>query len=107
MIETMCAVSVWRGFGVNSRCGRKAKGELKSGVPACGVHLRAERTREQNDAKWEAQRQVARDALDDAQHCVDGFVQLGFEARASSHGTGQVVLPVAAAERVLERLRDR
>jgi hypothetical protein len=45
-----CQVLVHRG-GIWSRatpCGKKAKGKLKDGTPACGIHLRSERITNEN-----------------------------------------------------------
>jgi len=43
--------STWR----KHPCGKPAKGSLKGGNPACGVHLRAEKQREASCAKWDAE----------------------------------------------------
>lgn len=46
-----------RGWGSNRRpCGKPAKGTLRNGSPACGVHLAAEKRSDDNYAKWEADR---------------------------------------------------
>jgi hypothetical protein len=34
-------------------CGNKAKGNLKDGTPACGIHLRSERIRNEKMETWE------------------------------------------------------
>lgn len=38
--------------GYSHVCGKPAKGFLKNGEPVCGIHLNAERKREQGDRKW-------------------------------------------------------
>jgi hypothetical protein len=49
-----CQVLVHRG-GMWSRatpCGKKAKGKLKDGTPACGIHLRSENLKNENMETW-------------------------------------------------------
>ena len=44
-----CTVMIggWGGY----HCGKQAKGKLKNGQPACGVHLHAEKIRNENNKK--------------------------------------------------------
>lgn len=59
--EPTCEVSVADRGGWNyHRCGRPAKGHLKNGRAACGLHLAGERRREKSDAEFHARRAAER-----------------------------------------------
>lgn len=99
-----CTVKVWRGFAYDNRCGRKAKGQLQSGQPACGIHLRGERTRIENDNKRKVERAEVQRKLDAAQAICDRLAWHGVTAQARTDGS--VVLTAEAARRLAQRFES-
>lgn len=99
-----CSVKVWRGYGVGNRCGRRAKGQLKSGQPACGLHLRGERTRIENDNQRAAEHAERQRLLDNAQAICDRLAWHGVKARARSDGS--VVMSAEAADELAQRFES-
>jgi hypothetical protein len=81
---TVYGRSVWE---KPTSCGNKAKGKLKDGTPACGVHLRSERIRNKNMETWE-KHWAERDAF---KQKVDEFAQAnGIEETISIQEVGKV-----------------
>ena len=64
-----CGAFVHSGYMSPEKCGKPAKGTLRDGTPACGVHLAGERRRiatdERHAAEWKAaaERKARREGL--------------------------------------------
>lgn len=50
--DKKCTKSVSGSVWYPSTCNKPAKGYLENGKPACGIHMRGEKTRLENEAKW-------------------------------------------------------
>ena len=97
---SMCSKRVWREFA-HYGCGRKAKGRLKDGSLACGVHLAAERRAAEQTAKWEAMREKARADSEESRAVVVALAAVGVEAY---RGVGAVCITYAQARELVKRL---
>lgn len=56
------------------KCGRPAKGELKNGTPACGVHLHLEARAAEREAAWKVSRERSDEMKARAQTLKDALV---------------------------------
>ena len=100
--EERCVVSVrssgaWHSYP----CHKKAKGYLKDGRPACGIHLRSERQQEESTAKWQKEAEENKAFTQEVQRFC---AQHGIEAtpRRSSVGEQYVVVEWSAFQELIE-----
>lgn len=99
--KVMCQVTVWRGWGIDNACGKPAKGKLRGGMDACGVHLNAERKREEYERERQAERERENAKIAELRRLVDALAVVGVTAWV---GRGGVVIGSQEAHRLIQRL---
>lgn len=101
-----CQVMVHSG-GIWSKatpCGNKAKGTLEDGTPACGIHLRSERIKNENMETWK-KHWAEGDAF---KQKVDAFAQAnGIEETISIPEVGKVSISWELFQRLVSGTSEK
>lgn len=84
-----CRVQMMNNGWPSGCCGKSAKGKLADGTPACGVHISAERRREQNANKGAEERRKEREFANEVRALLE---PLGISGHATGYRHRQCIV---------------